>query len=60
MERRSECWGGWKQWYSDPVEAIEWLAKHGYKVYRLRTTAAGKRVSHFRKQGCKTEYVIYC
>lgn len=59
MERRSENWSPWKQWVSDPIVAIEWLAKHGYKAYRVKTTKTGKRVGYFRKQDCKTEYVIY-
>ncbi len=53
-------WNGFKQWNSDAVEIIEWLANHGYKAYRTGTTAAGKRVCYFKKPGCKTEYAIHC
>ena len=53
-------WSGFKQYSSDSIVIIEWLAAHGYKAYRTGTTMDGKRVVNFRKTNCKTEYAIVC
>lgn len=58
--KNSTAWGSDKQYYSDEIEIIEWLANHGYKAYRTGKTMSGKRIVSFSKPNCKTEYAIVC
>ena len=60
IEKQGTGWNGWKRWYGDAVEMLEWLSAHGYKATRAGKAMNGKRVCYFNKPGCKTTYAIYC
>lgn len=60
VQKFGSGWNGIKQYNSDDIQIIEWLANHGYKAYKTGKTMDGKRVVSFSKTGCKTEYKIIC